>query len=135
LGAMPDGRRKGQPISENMSPSPGAATEGLTSLFRSLARLPFKRVCSGPLNVRITPKLVKGADGLANLAAALRTYFAAGGLQVQLSFVSVDELRAAQAHPEAYRDLMVRITGYSAVFVDMSRPAQEEIIARTEMMV
>jgi len=47
----------------------------------------------------------------------------------------VDELRAAQAHPEAYRDLMVRITGYSAVFVDMSRPAQEEIIARTEMMV
>jgi len=135
LGATPDGRRKGQPISENMSPSPGAATEGLTSLFRSLAKLPFKRVCSGPLNVRITPKLVKGEAGLANLAAALRTYFAAGGLQVQLSFVSADELRAAQAHPEAYRDLMVRITGYSAVFVDMSRPAQEEIIARTEMMV
>ena len=102
-------------------------------MFRSLAKLPFRRMHSWALNVRIQPRLVKGKRGLANLAALLRTYFDLGGMQVQLSFVSAEELREAQAYPAAHQDLMVRITGYSAVFVDMSRDAQEEIIRREEM--
>jgi formate C-acetyltransferase len=102
-------------------------------MFRSLARLPFRRIHSGALNVRIQPRLVKGERGLANLAALMRSYFEMGGMQVQLSFVSAEDLREAQAHPEAHRDLMVRITGYSAVFVDMSGDAQAEIIRREEM--
>ncbi len=133
LGATPDGRRAGQPISENTSPTPGSCRKGITAMFRSLAKLPFRRIHSGPLNVRIQPRLVKGEAGLSNLCALLRGYFKMGGMQVQLSFVSAEELREAQTHPDAHRDLMVRITGYSAVFVDMSGDAQAEIIRREEM--
>ena len=133
LGATPDGRGAGEPVSENSSPCVGACTDGLTSMFRSLAKLPFDRINSGPLNVRISPRLVEGEQGLTNLAAMLRTYFDLGGQQVQLSFVDTEQLREAQRDPEAHRDLLVRITGYSAVFVDMSRAAQEEIIRREEM--
>ena len=133
LGATPDGRRAGEPISDNMNPCPGACTDGLSSMLQSLAQLPFDRVHSGVLNVRIDPRTVAGEEGLTKLAAALRTYFDLGGLQAQLSFANADELRDAQRNPEAHRDLMVRITGYSAVFVDMSRPAQDEMIRRAEM--
>ena len=72
-------------------------------------------------------------EGLDKLCALLRTYFDMGGLQVQLSLVDTDQLREAQVHPEQHRDLMVRITGYSAAFVDMTKTAQDEIIRREEM--
>jgi formate C-acetyltransferase len=133
LGATPDGRRNGAPISENSSPSVGASTAGLTAMFHSLAKLPFDRCHSGALNVRMQPAVFAGEDGVARLAALLSTYFREGGLQVQVSMVDVSTLRQAQAHPDRYRDLMVRITGYSAAFVDMSEAAQNEIIRREEM--
>ena len=133
LGATPDGRRADQPISENTSPAPGSCKNGLTEMFHSLSQLPFNRINSGALNLRMQPVLFAGADGLQRLAELLRTYFDMGGLQVQLSFASVQELRDAQADPESYRDLMIRITGYSAAFVDMTREAQDEIIRREEM--
>jgi formate C-acetyltransferase len=133
LGATPDGRRAGQPTSENTSPYPGSATKGVTGLLRSVAKLPLSRIHSGALNVRLQPRLFAGDEGLTRLAKLLRTYFDMGGLQVQLSFADVQELRDAQANPERHRDLMVRITGYSAAFVDMSVAAQEEIIRREEM--
>jgi formate C-acetyltransferase len=133
IGATPDGRHAGEPISENSSPNPGAAVNGLTAMLRSVAKLPLDRVHSGALNVRMRPKWFEGEEGLARLADVLRTYFDLGGLQVQLSFADVETLRDAQRHPEHYRDLMVRITGYSAAFVDMTREAQDEIIRREEM--
>ncbi len=133
LGATPDGRRAGEPVSENMSPSPGACTEGLSAMLHSLAKLPLDRVQAGTVNIRIDPKTAAGDEGLDKLAAALRTYFELGGLQFQLSFASAEELRDAQRHPDAHRGLMVRITGYSAVFVDMGESAQNEIIRRAEM--
>ena len=133
LGATPDGRRDGEPISENTSPTPGVCHRGLTAMLRSLARLPFHRIHSGALNLRLQPRFFTGEAGLERLAQVLRTYLDLGGLQVQLSFASVEELRDAQAHPERHRDLMVRITGYSAAFVDMTPAAQEEIIRREEM--
>ena len=132
-GATPDGRLAGEPFSENTSPSPGACTRGLTAMLRSLAKLPLDHMTSGALNVRVSPQVAAGEEGLARLGALLRAYLDMGGLQVQLSFADVQTLRQAQATPEAYRDLMVRITGYSAVFVDMDGPAQEEIIRRAEM--
>ena len=132
-GATPDGRLAGEPFSENTSPSPGSCTRGLTAMLRSLAKLPLDHMTSGALNIRLSPKMATGEEGLQRLAALLRTYLDMGGLQVQLSFAEVQTLRQAQATPEAYRDLMVRITGYSAVFVDMDSPAQEEIIRRAEM--
>jgi len=133
MGATPDGRRAGEPISENTSPSPGACINGLTAMFRSVVKLPLDRIHSGALNVRLQPRWFVGEEGLTRLASMLRTYFDLGGLQVQLSFADVSTLRDAQEHPERHRDLMVRITGYSAAFVDMTRVAQEEIIRREEM--
>jgi formate C-acetyltransferase len=102
-------------------------------MFRSAAKLPLHRINSGPLNVRIQRRLVNGEEGLSRLTALLRTYFDMGGLQVQISVADTDELRDAQINPEAHRDLMVRITGYSAVFIDMCRKAQDEIIRRQEL--
>jgi len=133
IGATPDGRHAGTPISENTSPNPGAAVNGLTAMLRSVAKLPLDRIHSGALNVRVRPKWFEGEEGLTRLADLLRTYFDLGGLQVQLSFADVETLRDAQRHPERHRDLMVRITGYSAAFVDMTRDAQDEIIRREEM--
>jgi len=133
IGATPDGRLAGQPISETTSPYPGSCKNGLTAMLGSVARLPLDRINSGALNVRLQPRLAAGEEGLTNLAALLRTYFDMGGLQVQLSVVDAEELRDAQLHPERHGDLMVRITGYSAVFVDMAREAQDEIIRREEM--
>ena len=133
LGATPDGRHAGKPVSDNMSPNPGACKRGITAMFRSAAKLPLHRINSGPMNVRIQRRLVAGEEGLSRLTALLRTYFDMGGLQVQISVADTAELRNAQINPEAHRDLMVRITGYSAVFVDMCRRAQDEIIRRQEM--
>jgi formate C-acetyltransferase len=102
-------------------------------MLRSLAKLPFDRINSGALNLRINPGHFMGDRGLSRLGSVLRTYFDMGGLQVQLSVVDVEELRDAQACPERHRDLMVRITGYSAAFTDMARHAQDEIIRREEL--
>ena len=102
------------------------------------------RINSGALNLRLQPRLfhttsdigAEGEDGdpgLTTLAGMLRTYLDMGGLQVQISLADVEELRDAQRHPERHRDLMVRITGYSAAFVDMTCEAQDEIIRREEL--
>ena len=130
LGATPDGRLEGTPLSDNSSPYPGSCTKGITAMFCSLAKLPLTKFNSGASNVRIQPSLSADDTGLGRLAALLRTYFDMGGLQVQVSLTDTEELLRAQTHPEEYRDLMVRITGYSAVFVDMSQTAQDEIIRR-----
>ena len=133
IGATPDGRRAGQPISENTSPFPGSADQGLTAMLTSVARLPLDRINSGALNIRLQPRLVAGDRGLGILVSLLRTYFDLGGLQAQLSLADTETLRQAQRCPREHCDLMVRITGYSAVFVDMAQAAQEEIIRREEM--
>ena len=127
-GATPDGRKAGEPISENQSPAPGRARKGLTSMFNSLLHIPFDRITGGPLNVLISASMTRGKEEL--LGKALRTYLDRGGLQVQVSTVDKEVLLDAQTHPEQYRDLTVRITGYSAYFVDMGKGAQDEIIRR-----
>ena len=132
-GATPDGRHAGEPLSENSSPSRGVAGAGLTAILQSLSSLPLDRCHSGALNLRLSPAAFRGEGGRRALADALWTYFEGGGLQAQLSMVDTATLRAAQACPEAHRDLMVRITGYSAAFVDMTPAAQDEIIRRDEL--
>jgi pyruvate-formate lyase len=131
--ATPDGRKNGMPLSENLSPTAGSATGGVTALMHSLAKLPFDRIHSGAFNLKMRKDWVSGEAGLKRLKNLLATYFELGGMQVQLSVADAAELRDAQAHPEAHRDLMVRITGYSAVFVDMCKSAQDEFIRRDEL--
>ena len=131
-GATPDGRLRGEPLSENLSPSPGHAGAA-TALLNSVSKLPFSRMHAGALNLRLRPDMLKGSDGTDLLRTLLETYFAKGGMQVQLSIADTETLRQAQVCPECYRDLTVRITGYSAIFVDMSRNAQDELIRRDEL--
>jgi formate C-acetyltransferase len=132
VGATPDGRRAGQQLSENTSPTEGADASGLTALLNSVARLPMHRFTGGPLNVKLHPSAVAGPRGLEALAAALQTYFEAGAMNVMLNVVSKEELLDAQIHPEKYRSLCVRVTGYSAYFTQMGKRAQDELIRRTE---
>lgn len=133
LGAMPDGRRAGAPVSQNCQPTEGVCCNGLSARLCSMTAIPFERIVSGAQNIAIQPQAFAGEKGIDLLAAALGTYFDMGGLQVQISAVSIEDLRAAQCDPDSHRDLMVRITGYSAVFVDMTLAAQNEIIRREEM--
>ncbi|MBQ6789567.1 MAG: hypothetical protein IJO81_05220 [Clostridia bacterium] len=132
IGATPDGRRAGAPFSENLSPSKGQSAS-VTSLINSVTSLPFERISSGALNVRLSSDMVSGDSGLDRLTSVFDVYFRRGGMQMQLSVADRETLRAAQADPDSYRDLMVRITGYSAVFVDMAKAAQEEVISRDSL--
>lgn len=132
VGATPDGRRECEPLSENQSPSEGMDTSGLTAMLNSVAKLPFKRITGGPLNLRVHPSAIRGEDGLQNFAALLQTYMQQGGMQVQVNVVDAGTLREAQNEPDSYRNLCVRVTGYSAFFVEMGKKAQEELISRTE---
>jgi len=132
MAATVDGRLAGAPLSENLSPTVGYA-QSVTQLLNSVAKLPFDRIHSGALNVRLRRDAVRGEAGLIRLKALIETYFEQGGMQLQVSIADTDELRRAQQYPENYGDLLVRITGYSAIFVDMSPTAQEEFIRRDEL--
>ncbi len=129
-GATPDGRLAGTPVSQNWQPSPGVSLQGLTARLNSLVKLPAGRIMSGAQNITVQRSFFKGEQGIRMLAAILGTYFDRGGMQAQVSATSVQDLYDAQAHPDAHRDLMVRVTGYSAVFVDMNKTGQDDIIAR-----
>jgi formate C-acetyltransferase len=132
IGATVDGRCCTAPLSENMSPTVGNARE-VTTLLSSVAKLPTDRLHAGALNVRLRRDVIRGDAGLSRLRALIETYFKLGGMQLQVNLADTAELRAAQKNPDAYRDLSVRITGYSAIFVDMAPSAQEEIIRRDEL--
>ena len=133
LPATPDGRLAGEPLSENLSPTTGF-NQSVTALLNSVSKLPFDRIHSGVLNLRLRKETVNGEAGLMCLKALMDTYFEQGGIQLQVSIADTKILRKAQKCPDQYRDLMVRVTGYSAVFTDMSTNAQDEIIRRDEIV-
>ena len=132
MSATVDGRKSGKPLSENLSPTVGYSRE-VTALLNSVSKLPFDRIHSGALNLRLSKNLVKGYEGLLLIKALIKTYFEQGGMQLQISIADTEELKNAQIEPDSYRDLLVRITGYSAIFVDMSEGAQNEFIRREEL--
>jgi formate C-acetyltransferase len=131
-GAMPDGRAAGQPLSEGISPVQGADTRGPTAVFKSAGKMDQLATGGTLLNMKFSPPVLAGDDGVAKVGSLVRGYFAMDGHHVQLNVVTADTLRAAQEHPEQYRDLIVRVAGYSDYFCDISRELQDEIIARTE---
>lgn len=135
VGATPDGRRAREPLSENQSPAEGTDISGLTAMLNSVARIPFEYITGGPLNVRIHPSAVAGEDGLEAMCALFETYMENGGMQLQVNVVDAETLKRAQKEPEKYKTLCVRVTGYSAFFVEMGKKAQEELIRRTEQAV
>ncbi len=131
-GATPDGRRAGRPLSEGISPVQGADRHGPTAVVRSAAKLDHERTGGTLLNLKFTPGLLEGQDGIKRLGDLIRSYFRLGGHHVQFNVVSADTLRKAKADPQSYRDLIVRVAGYSDYFCDLTPALQDEIIARTE---
>lgn len=133
LGATPDGRCAGEPSSEGVSPYVGTDVSTPLAAMRSAAKL-NQDVHSGGtlLNLRLDHNLVATKRGQANLGAMIQTLFAMGAFHVQFNCVSSEVLRAAQKNPDNYRDLLVRVAGYSTQFVNLSRSMQDAIIARTE---
>ncbi|MGE5608130.1 MAG: trans-4-hydroxy-L-proline dehydratase [Bacillota bacterium] len=131
-GAMPDGRRAGLPLSEGISPVQGADRSGPTAVIKSAAKMDPIKAGGTLLNMKFTPSLVADEDGIDKLAHLVRSYFKMDGHHVQFNIVTAETLRKAQANPEAHRDLIVRVAGYSDYFCDLSRELQEEIITRTE---
>jgi formate C-acetyltransferase len=131
-GATPDGRRAWEPLSDGISPAQGADRHGPTAVLKSAAKLDHARTGGTLLNQKFTPRLLEGEDGLQHLAQLVRAYFKLDGHHIQFNVVTAETLRAAQREPEKYRDLIVRVAGYSDYFCDLTPALQEEIIARTE---
>jgi formate C-acetyltransferase len=132
LGATPDGRRAGEPISEGVSPVQGADRHGPTAVLKSVAKMDHLRTGGTLLNQKFTPQLLKDEEGLEQFIHLIRSYFRMDGHHIQFNVVDAATLRAAQREPEKYRDLIVRVAGYSDYFCNLSEALQNEIIARTE---
>lgn len=131
-GATPDGRRAWEPHSDGISPAQGADRFGPTAVLCSAAKMDHARTGGTLLNQKFTPSLVEGEAGIEHLLHLVRSYFKMDGHHIQFNVVRAETLREAQAHPEQYRDLIVRVAGYSDYFCDLTKALQDEIIARTE---
>jgi formate C-acetyltransferase len=130
--ATPDGRKAGRPVSEGISPVQGADRRGPTAVIKSVAKMDHVRTGGTLLNQKFTPQLLKDDESLDKLVHLVRTYFKLDGHHIQFNVVDSVTLRAAQKDPQQYRDLIVRVAGYSDYFCDLSEALQEEIITRTE---
>jgi len=131
-GATPDGRRAWEPLSEGISPVQGADRHGPTAVIKSAAKMDHVRTGGTLLNMKFAPQVLEGEEGIEQLTHLIRSYFKLGGHHVQFNVVTAETLRRAKAEPEKYRDLIVRVAGYSDYFCDISEKLQNEIIARTE---
>ena len=131
-GATPNGRFAHFAISDGTSPSHGSDTHGPTAVIKSLGKLDQTKSGGTLLNVRFVPAMLKREEDMKKLGSLIRTYFKFGGHHIQFNIVDTQTLLDAQQHPDQYRDLLVRVAGYSDYFNDMTEQLQNEIIARTE---
>jgi formate C-acetyltransferase len=136
--ATPDGRKAGEPVSDCIGPAHTAFgshdRRGPTAVAKSVAKLDHARIGNGIiLNWKFAPGAVSGTSGRDNLIALMDTYFEDGGMQSQFSIIGRETMLAAQKEPEKFKDLVVRIAGYSAYFVELSPELQNDLIGRTEL--
>jgi len=132
-GASADGRLAMKPVSNGISPTNGTESNGSTAVLHSVAKACKACLSSGTtLNMNLAPGLIKTDEGLDKLVSMIEAYFVLGGRHIQFNPVDVETLKDAQKHPENYPDLIVKVSGYSFRFIDLSKPLQDDIIARTE---
>jgi formate C-acetyltransferase len=131
-GAMPDGRKSGEPLSEGVSPVQGVDTSGPTAVIKSVSKIDHLRTGGTLLNQKFSPHLLSTEEGIDNLLHLIRTHFRLDSHHIQFNVVNAETLRDAQRNPEKFRDLIVRVAGYSDYFVDLTPELQNEIIKRTE---
>ena len=132
IGATANGRKANIPVSEGISPEKSADVNGPTAVIKSCAKMDHLATAGTLLNQKFTPDVVAGEKGLENMASLIRSYFAMDGHHVQFNVIDRQTLIEAQKHPDDYRDLIVRVAGYSDFFRNLSKPLQDEIINRTE---
>jgi len=132
MGATPNGRLAHKSISDGTSPSHGSDTNGPSAVIKSLTKLDHIKSGGTLLNQRFLPSLLKRDQDLKKLAQLIRSYFSLGGHHIQFNIVDTATLYAAQENPEDYKDLLVRMAGYSDYFNDMNADLQQEVIDRTE---
>ena len=133
VGALPDGRLAKQPLADGVSPRQGKDVKGPTAAMNSVAKLDHFLASNGTLlNQKFLPSALAGDTGLQNFASVVRSYFDHKGMHVQFNVVDRATLLAAQKDPDKYKDLVVRVAGYSAQFVVLAKEVQDDIISRTE---
>jgi formate C-acetyltransferase len=132
IGALPDGRKAWQPLSEGISPVQGVDRNGPTSVIKSAAKMDHIKTGGTLLNQKFLPSILKDEAGLTRLLHLVRSYFKMDGHHIQFNVVDAATLREAQQYPEKHRNLIVRVAGYSDYFVDLTIELQNEIILRTE---
>jgi len=119
------------PLAEGISPVQGADRHGPTAVIKSAGKMDHLRTGGTLLNQKFLPQVLATEEGIEKLGQLVRVYFAMGGHHIQFNVVDADTLRRAQERPAEYRDLIVRVAGYSDYFCDLQRELQEEIISRT----
>jgi formate C-acetyltransferase len=134
VGALPDGRKAFEPLADGtLSPMRGADVKGPTAVINSASKVNHNEIATSSLfNMKITRSIVRSRDGQRKLASLIKTYFNRGGYHIQFNLMGQEMLLEAKKHREKYRDLLVRVAGYSAYFVELSPEVQDEIIARCE---
>lgn len=132
INATPDGRNARQPLSEGISPVQGADINGPTAVLKSAAKIDHIRTGGTLLNQKFSPQFFDDEEAISKVGSLVRSYFKMDGHHIQFNVVSADTLRDAQKHPEKYRDLIIRVAGYSDYFNDLGVDLQNEIIRRTE---
>ncbi len=132
IGATADGRGSGKPLSEGISPCQGVDSQGPTSVIKSASKIDHLRTGGTLLNQKFSPHFFEDEDSYASLTTLIRSYFSLHGHHIQFNVVNAETLKEAQKHPELYRDLIVRVAGYSDYFNDLGGDLQNEIICRTE---
>ena len=133
-GAMANGRLKGLPFTSGIGPTNGADKKGPTALLNSVSSIDFERAHNGVnVNAKFDTATLKGEHGKEILKALLLTYFKKGGMQVQLNVLDTEMLKHAKEHPDQYPWLIVRVSGYSAYFNDLSPAMKDEIIQRSTL--
>ena len=132
-GATPDARLAGTPIADGVSPVAGCDVNGPTASANSVAKLDHGIASNGTLfNMKFHPATLKGRSGIEAFISLIRVFFDKKGMHMQFNVVSRETLRDAQLHPENYKNLVVRVAGYSALFTTLSKSLQDDIINRTE---
>ncbi|WP_293008471.1 MULTISPECIES: glycyl radical protein [unclassified Oscillibacter] len=134
VGALPSGRKAGTPLTDGIGATGGTDVNGPTALFKSVSRIPHARYTQGTqLNLKIEPELMTGETGIAHMMNMMKTMCTLDVYHAQINVVDKETLLDAQEHPEQHRDLLIRVAGYTAFFVELSRETQNEIIGRTEI--
>ena len=134
--ATPDGRRKGEQFAANYRPSIFTRLEGPFSIIKSFAKPNLERVCNGgPLTIELSDSMFRNEEAVEKTAAFVKTFIDLGGHQMQINAVNIDTLKDAKIHPEAHKNLIVRVWGWSGYFVELDECYQNQIMKRMELVV